>query len=87
MKSRPALRLLAVSLMTVLLVTSAPPVRAAVVYNRGHSWEKHKDKDKDKGRETRQVPEGSAGALLILAAGALAGGVLVWRRKRSATVA
>jgi hypothetical protein len=42
---------------------------------------------KGKDKYNHHVPEGSAGAILILAAGALGGGVLVWRRKRRAMVA
>ena len=88
MKSSATLRLLAIALTTVLLTTSATTLRAMVVYDNGLSFqEKEKEKEKEKHREHRLVPEGSAAAISILAAVALGGGVLIWRRKGRATVA
>jgi hypothetical protein len=86
MKSGITLRLFAVALTTVLLTTGATTLRAIVFHDNGpHRWEKEKEKERDK-REYRQVPEGGAGAISLLAAVALGSGVLVWRRKNRATV-
>jgi hypothetical protein len=54
---------------------------------------KEREREREKEREKKQkgddryqkrtdVPEGNSGAFLVLAAGALGGGVLVWRRKQ-----
>jgi len=101
MKANPILRLLAVSLMTGFLLASAPPVQATLVRdNSGSSFwerekkkekekekEKEREREKDRGRKTTQMPEGGGRVLLALAAGALGGSVLVWRRRRRADVA
>jgi hypothetical protein len=86
-------RLLAASLMTVFLLANAPSLQATALQDSGPSfrvkhdkWEDKHDKWEDK-KENKSVPEGSAGAILILAAGSLGGAVLIWRRKRRAIVA
>lgn len=86
-----ALRLLAICLMTGVLLSVTPPVQATVFLNNGSSvWEKAKEKEKEKSRrddkKPTSVPEGSGRAPLILAAGALGVGLLVWRRKHRADV-
>lgn len=97
MKCCNHLRLLAISLLTVCLLAAVPPARATVSFDSGNSLleklkerakEKAKEREKDGRRDDRrtQVPDGSDGALLVLAAGALGGGVLVWRRKQRANV-
>jgi hypothetical protein len=79
------LRLLAASLMTVLLLANAPSLQAVALQDSGPSFRvKHDKWDK---KEYKRVPEGSAGGILILAAGSLGGAVLIWRRKRRAIVA
>jgi hypothetical protein len=96
MKTSPTLRLLAISLMTGFLLAGVPPVQATVFGDNGTSfWQKEKEKEKEKERERERsrrddkdkkptrVPEGGGRALLILAAGALGGGVLVWRKRRA----
>jgi hypothetical protein len=89
-KGGTKLRLLAASLMTLLLLANAPSVQATAVQN-GPSFRLKHDKDskedKKERKEYKGVPEGSAGAILILAAGSLGGAVLIWRRKRRAIVA
>jgi hypothetical protein len=73
------LRLFAVPLMAGLLLASGPVVRAAV-FQDSHNYSQ--DRDRDNKKKKKQVPEGSAGAILVLAAGALGGGLLLWRRKK-----
>jgi hypothetical protein len=88
MKLSATLRLLTIALTAVFLTTSATSLRAMVFHDSDyHFREKEKDKHKDKDKEYRPVPEGSAAAISILAAVALGGGVLLWRRKGRATVA
>ena len=88
MKWRTKLRLLAVPLLGVLFLGRVPSVEAVSLHGSTidvQAKNKQKDKDNDdKGKKTR-VPEGSAGAVLVLAAGALGGGLLLSRRKRRAT--
>ena len=85
-------RLLAVSVLVLFLLAGVPSVQAAVSFGNGTSlWEKLKEiekKAKEREKERRkdddnrkQVPEGSDVAFLVLGAGVLAGGVVVWRRK------
>jgi hypothetical protein len=90
MKWRTNLRLLAVPLLTVLLLTSLPSLEAMALQGTNISFrkkEKEKDSDKDKEEKSKRVPEGSAGAVLVLAAGTLGGALLFSRRKRRATAA
>jgi hypothetical protein len=86
MKYRTKFHLLAASLMTVLLLANAPSLQATALQDSGPSFRVKHDKWEDK-KEYKRVPEGSAGAILILAAGSLGGAVLIWRRKRRAIVA
>jgi hypothetical protein len=102
MKWSPILRLVAVSLMTVSLIASTHPVQATVYRDDGSSLlqklkEKQKEIEKERERQKERsderdkkprstVPEGGGSALLVLAAGVLGGSVLVWRRKRRASV-
>jgi hypothetical protein len=71
-------------LMTVLLLTSAPAMYALQsdagvhVQDPGNQNEKRKKK--------HYLPEGSGGMILVLAAGAVGGGLLVWRKKRASAV-
>ena len=84
MKYRTRFHLLAASLMTVLLLANAPSLQATALQDSGPSFRvKHPKWEK----EYKRVPEGSAGGILILAAGSLGGAVLIWRRKRRAIVA
>ena len=77
MKGNSILRLLAVTLIAASLGAGTPQMQAVVFNDHDHSvWEKEKKKKKV------QVPEGNVGAILMLAAVALGGGVLVWRRKQ-----
>jgi hypothetical protein len=102
MKWSQILRLVAVSLVTASLVVGTPPAQATVYRDDGSSFlqrliervreiEKEKEKlkerrdDKNK-KPSSSVPEGGGRALLVLAAGALGGSVLVWRRKRRVSV-
>jgi hypothetical protein len=101
-KWSPILRLVAVSLMTALLVASPLPAQATVYRDDGSSLlqrlkekEKEIEKEREKLKERRDdrnkkpsssVPEGGGLALLVLAAGALGGSVLVWKRKRRVSV-
>jgi hypothetical protein len=101
MKRKSILRPLAISLMTGFLLASVPAVHATVFRDDSSSfWEKRREqeieKEKERAREREKyrrddkkpnsVPEGSSRALLILAAGALGGSVVVWRRKQRANV-
>jgi hypothetical protein len=81
MKCSISLRLFAVLLMTVLLLANAPSVQA------GRNGRNGRNGQNGQNGQPKSVPEGSAAAILILAAGALGGSVLVWRRKRPAIVA
>jgi len=86
MKWRTNLRLLAVPLLTVLLLTSLPSLEALALQGTNISFrKKEKDSDKDKEKKSKHVSEGSAGAVLVLAAGTLGGALLFSRRKRRAT--
>jgi hypothetical protein len=86
MKYSTKLRLLAASLMTVLLLANAPSLQATALQDSGPSFRVKHDKWEVKKKHT-SVPEGSAGGILILAAGSLGGAVLIWRRKRRAIAA
>jgi len=102
MKRSQILRLVAVSLMTAFLVAGTPPAQATVYRDDGSSLlqrlkerQKEIEKEKEERIERRDdrnkkpsssVPEGGGRALLVLAAGALGGSVLVWRRKRRVSV-
>jgi hypothetical protein len=102
MKWSPILRLAAVSLVTAFLVASTPRVQATVYRDDGSSFlqrlkekEIEIEKEREKLKERRDdrnkkpsssVPEGGGRALLVLAAGALGGSVLVWKRKRRVSV-
>jgi hypothetical protein len=86
-KYRTRFRLLAAALMTVLLVANAPSLQATALQDSGPTFRVKHDKWEDKKKEYKRVPEGSAGGILILAAGSLGGAVLIWRRKRRAIVA
>ena len=78
-------RFLVLPLMTILLLGSAPSVRAiALQDSSGHG---RVNDDNEKKRKKDQVPEGSTGAILVLAAGILGGGMLLWRRKKGASAA
>ena len=91
-------RLLAVCVLILFLLAGVPSVRAAISFDNGSSlWEKLKEiekaKAKERERERRkdddkrtQVPEGNGVAFLVLGAGVLGGGVVVWRRKLRANV-
>ena len=74
------LRLPTIALTTVLLTTSATTLRAMVVYDNGLRFQQ---KEKEKHREHRLVPEGSAAAISILALDALGGGILVDCRREN----
>jgi LPXTG-motif cell wall-anchored protein len=79
---RTTLRLFAVPLMAGFLLVSAPAVRAAVFQG---SLNYSQDRDSNK-KKKKQVPEGSTGAILGLAAAVLGGGLLIWRRKKGTGV-
>jgi hypothetical protein len=83
MKWSTTLRLFASPLLAVLLLASVPSVRATVFQDTSSSF---RESDKNN-KKKEQVPEGSAGAFLVLTVGALGGGLLVWRRKKRATAA
>ena len=74
------LRFLA-AVMAGALLTGVPVARAAI-FQDSHSYTQVDDGNKKK--KKKQLPEGSTGAILVLAAGVLGGGLLVWRRKRNA---
>jgi len=64
MKWRTNLRLLAVPLLTVLLLTSLPSLEALALQGTNISFrKKEKDSDKDKEKKSKHVSEGSAGVL------------------------
>lgn len=92
MKASPILRLATVFLMAGLLWAGAPPLQATVVRNNNDFWqtlkekEKQKEKKEEQNKKRTQVPEGNGRVLLVLAAGALGGSVLVWRRQRRANI-
>lgn len=108
MKWSNHLRLLAVSLLSVFLLSGVPSVQAATFLDHGNSLfeklkqiqkerAKEREREREREREKKQrgddryqkrtdVPEGNSGAFLVLAAGALGGGVLVWRRKQRPNV-
>jgi hypothetical protein len=85
-------RLLAVSVLMLFLLAGVPSVQAAASFgNRTSLWEKlneieqqAKEREKERRKDDdkwREVPEGSDVAFLVLGAGVLAAGVVVWRRK------
>lgn len=89
MKWNNHFRLLAVSVLMLFLLAGVPSMHAAVSFGNGTSlWEKlkeieqkAKERQKERRDDRREVPEGSDVAFLVLGAGVLAGGVVVWRRK------
>ena len=98
MKWNTHFRLLAVGVLILFVLVGVPYVQAGVFFDSGNSlWDKlkeiEKQKAKDKGKEGRkddgkrtQVPEGNEVALLMVGAGALGSGIVIWRRKLRANV-
>jgi hypothetical protein len=74
----------AMLLSTVFLLTSVPAIHAVQSSASAQSREAD-NQDKHRKKRRDPVPEGSAGVILALAAGALGTSVLVWRRKGSRT--
>jgi hypothetical protein len=86
MRSHAGFRPLGVLLGIVLLIGQVPFAKAAVVgvtVGDLRPKKKPEDNDEKKGKEPTAMPEGSANAVLVLAAGALGGGLLLARRKQS----
>jgi hypothetical protein len=67
--------LLAISILTAIMLTTVPLAGA-----RERRWD-----DRREDRKSYSMPEGSGGAVMVLAAGALGGALLLSRRKRRAT--
>jgi hypothetical protein len=86
MRRHAGLRLLEVLLGIVLLFGQVPLAKATVVRITIRDLrlkKKPEDNDNKKGRKPTAMPEGSANAILALAAGALSGGLLLARRKQN----
>jgi hypothetical protein len=77
MKLRTKFSLLAIPVLTAIMLTTVPFAGA-----RDWRWKEHKYEKK-----SYSMPEGSGGAVMILAAGALGGALLLSRRKRRPTAA
>jgi hypothetical protein len=67
--------LLAIPILTAIMLTTVPLAGA-----RERRWD-----DRREDRKSYSMPEGSGGAVMVLAAGALGGALLLSRRKRRAT--
>jgi hypothetical protein len=71
-------------LMTVLLFTSAPAMYALQSGTGAQGQDADADNQNHRRKKRKEyVPEGSGGVILVLAAGAVGGGLLVWRKKRA----
>ena len=100
MKWSNHLRMLAVSLVTAFLLSAAPSVQATTLMDHGDSLlqklkqieeeteaeREKKQRGDDRDKKRTDVPEGTSGPFLVMAAGALGGALLVWRRKLSTNV-
>lgn len=75
MKLHTKFSLLAIPILTAIMLTTVPLAGA-----RERRWD-----DRREDRKSYSMPEGSGGAVMVLAAGALGGALLLSRRKRRAT--
>ena len=75
MKLHTKFSLLAIPILTAIMLTTVPLAGA-----RERRWD-----DRREDRKSYSMPEGSGGAVMVLAAGALGGALLLSRRKRHAT--
>jgi hypothetical protein len=71
--------LLAIPILTAIMLTTVPLAGA-----RERRWDDRRE-DRREDRKSYSMPEGSGGAVMVLAAGALGGALLLSRRKRRAT--
>jgi hypothetical protein len=75
-KLNTKLSLIAIPVLTAVMLTAVPLAGA-----RNPRWDDRRDD-----RKSYAMPEGSGGAAMVLAAGALGGALLLSRRKRRASV-
>lgn len=74
MTLRTKFSLLAIPVLSAIMLTSVPLAGA-----KDRRWD-----DRRNDRKSYSVPEGSGGAVMVLAAGAIGGALLLSRRKRRA---